>query len=50
VLIAPERPRATSITQSKLTLWEVTLGAVNFSDKMGKFRYIILIAKTLRTI
>jgi hypothetical protein len=30
--------RATRITQSKLTSWEVTLGSVNFSDKIGEFR------------
>jgi hypothetical protein len=38
VIIAPRRPRATRITQLSVTSWEATLGAVNFSDKMGEFR------------
>jgi hypothetical protein len=33
-----KKSRATRITQAKLTSWAATLGAVNFSDKMGKFR------------
>jgi hypothetical protein len=33
-----KKARATKTTQSRETLWAVTLGAANFSDNMGKFR------------